>query len=318
MSISQSEIRDYQYEYYDQVHTVIAPKSLKELKQALMAKAEIQEMIDAHMPDDADKYMEIMAVQESLIRTYVNSIGSFDNSILINNIAFLIKKYDIRLGDLENLLGISAGYISRTAKENSGKRMSIDIAWKISRLFNIDFGRLVTIELAEDKGNTAVLLKFINKMIKQTEEGKLQWEFIGGEETELDQSVIECGLITEEGETLVYHPDHLNSNVRFLLHGDIMCTRTFDDDGNDMMIIPFCREGDKSIHFDFIFTWDGNFNRGEDTLQWQKAFYTIDDPFGRLDKAASRLYEVVRAYELDAKLDPETRSFIDSYLEDEE
>ena len=41
------------------------------------------------------------------------------------------------MGDLERLLGISAGYISRTVKENSSKKLSIDVVWKIAELFEI-------------------------------------------------------------------------------------------------------------------------------------------------------------------------------------
>ena len=43
-------------------------------------------------------------------------------NLLKKNLAFLLKKYNLKMGDLEKILGISAGYISRTAKENSTKK----------------------------------------------------------------------------------------------------------------------------------------------------------------------------------------------------
>ena len=317
MSQEYGNVTQYQYEYYDELKPIVIPHSLADLKLALTAKAEIQEMIDRHMPDGAHDFFELMSMQEGFIKTYIDSLGAFENGILINNISFLIKKHGIRLGDLESLLGISTGYISRTAKENSGKRMSIDIAWKIARLFNIDFGRFISVDLSESKGNTAMLLRFIEKMIRQTEEGKLQWEIMGGDETELDPVLVECGLVTEDGEKLIYNSDHLNPKMTFYLAGDVMCTKQFNDDGNDLLMIPFHRDGAETIHFDFLFAWDGNVQRGESNLEWQKAFYTFDDPFGQLDQAAAQLFETAKDYELDAKLDPDVRSFIDRYIEEE-
>ncbi|MCE7700041.1 MAG: hypothetical protein K8E24_014860, partial [Methanobacterium paludis] len=47
---------------------------------------------------------------------------------------------------------------------------------------------------------------------------------------------------------------------------------------------------------------------------WEKAFYTADDPFGRLQEKAAELYEIIRNQEFDAKVSPSVRSFIADYL----
>ena len=41
----------------------------------------------------------------------------FDKTIFMNNITYLLKRRNIKIGDLENKIGVSKGYISRINKE---------------------------------------------------------------------------------------------------------------------------------------------------------------------------------------------------------
>lgn len=306
-----------QYEYNGQYRDFVKPDSLLKLRSALRAKAKIQEMIDAHMPDDAAPYREMLATQEGLIQRYVDGLGAFNNSILMKNIAHLLRINMLRLGDLEWMLGISAGYISRTAKENSGKRMSVDIAWKIAKIFNVDFGTLLSVDMEDTKGNTAVLLKFLDKLTRETEDGRVQWNSCGGLMCELDTDLVNCGLVTPEGEDVVYHLDHMNQDMRWVLTGDIYKTEAFGPDGEDLLIVPFSKDDGSLPNYDFLFAWDGSLRHFEDYvgMQWQKMFYTSEDISRSLVDAALKLYNVIEQYEFDAKISPGVRSFIDGYLE---
>ena len=62
-----------------------------------------------------------------------------DISNLYRNIGYLIKAYNIRIGDLERAIGVSAGYISRSA----GVDMPISKVIKIADFFEITIDELV-------------------------------------------------------------------------------------------------------------------------------------------------------------------------------
>lgn len=303
------------YEYQEKKYPLIIPKNYDGLIQALRAKEKIQKIMGQSTPDDYDYFFDALKDQDELITAYITEIGTFDNSILISNIAYLLQRENLKLGEFENLLGLSIGYISRTAKENSGKRLSIDVVWKIARFFNISVEKLLCVNLRDLKGNTAVLMKFIEKMIKQTESGRLQWEDCGGIGAYLDQEFIDCGLISEENEILIYHPDHLNQKLRWVINADIMSAADFDEEGKNLVIIPFCKEGDDKQYYDFIFTW---FIHNNDKMQWKKVFYANDDISLNLVQASETLYKTIEEFLFDPKLDSATRDIIESYLEEDD
>lgn len=62
-----------------------------------------------------------------------------DISNLYKNIGYLIKVYNIRIGELERAIGVSAGYISRSA----GVDMPISKVIKIADFFEITIDDLV-------------------------------------------------------------------------------------------------------------------------------------------------------------------------------
>jgi hypothetical protein len=196
--------------------------------------------------------------------------------------------------------------------------MSIDIAWKIARLFDVDFGRFVSINLSEAKGNTSLLLKFIDKLIQQTEAGELQWEACNDPDDNVYDGLYGIGLLSSKDERLIYHPHRLNQKMRWIVEGDIMRVSNFFDDGHDLVVIPFRHDESLTIHYDFISFWLESDMKVERMPKWKKVFFTFDDPFGKLDDAGAKLVKVINDYELDAKLDSGMRSFIDFYVKDGE
>lgn len=72
--------------------------------------------------EDLSGYEDLLQEQENFIKEYIDSLGEFDSRILASNVAFLCRKNDMRIGDLEDTLGISAGYISRTIKKSPRRK----------------------------------------------------------------------------------------------------------------------------------------------------------------------------------------------------
>ena len=136
MSRQFDEYMEDKFEYQGELKSLIFPTSFSELVAAIIDFATHEE--------DTSRYEEMKERQNDYIQEYLSLIGDFDNSILVSNIIHLAKSNDIRLGELEKMLGISTGYISRTAKENTNKRLSIDVVWKIAHFFNISIDSLVS------------------------------------------------------------------------------------------------------------------------------------------------------------------------------
>ena len=309
MSRQFDEYMEDKFEVLGQLYSLVEPDNFDELIKAIQIRDVIQNGLNGFMHDeDSSGFSDLLQRQEEYIKEYLYSLGEFDNSYLISNINYLVKKNDLRIGDIEKLLGISAGYISRTAKENSAKKLSIDVVWKIAKLFDVDMGILIETDLQIPNGNTDMLIKFISKLTKQTRENTIEWSFQGGNISILDKSYLEMGLITEENEISVYHPNHLNQDIKWILMDDIVAFEKFEGIKN-LVIIPY-KSADNDIlnGYDFVFVW----NDGK-KHHWEKVFYTADDPFGDLKNYTSILLDSIRRTELDAKVAPEIRNIIANY-----
>ena len=312
MSRQFDEYMSDKFEVDGELHSLVSPSSLKELTEALNAKSLIEYQLSCLMHDeDSSGWESLLQEQQDLIDEFIDYLGNFDNRNLAINIAYLIQKYNMKVGDVESLLKISAGYISRTAKEGSGKKMSIDIAWKIAKLFEVSLQDIVETNMTQEKGNTGLLLQFLDKLINQTVDGDVEWEFLGGVTYELDDAIVRLGLITEENDTCVYHPDHLNEKMRWVLCDDIVTCKDFSG-GADLVIIPFSQDGDSKVKYDFLLYYEASAHEPDGT--WEKMFYTSDDPFNTLSDKAAVLYEKIRNTEFDAKVSPDIRSLIKGYL----
>lgn len=108
MSRQFDEYMEDKFEYQGELKSLIEPTSFPELVSALSVRDTLQAIIDfALREEDTSGYEELKERQNDYIQEYLNSIGDFDNRILISNIAFLAKSNGIRLGELEKMLGIS-------------------------------------------------------------------------------------------------------------------------------------------------------------------------------------------------------------------
>ncbi len=321
--IAMKEKKINQFELNGRKYSLVEPKTFDELVHALSIEDYLQEAIDQNMPDDADEYMELQHFQELYIKNYIDQIGDFDNSVLIKNIAYLLKRSGLKMGQLEKILGISTGYISRTARENSGKRMSIDVVWKIAKLFQVDLRLLVETSLESQNTNVEIATKFILKLTRDTETSKLVWDREGGLETVLMDRISSLGLFEDddEGQT-IYHPDHLNPECVFLLAGDIFSIR-LPNNSKRLVIIPYCwknhERSDDELYpesYDYILVWSDEGSNS--AYHWEKFLYPNDAPLNHLDEYSAVLYEKIQNQEFDVHLSADVKKMMFGYLSEEE
>ena len=311
MSRQFDEAMEGRFDLYGKEYRLIEPENIEELMQALEVKSALETHISGLMHDeDSSGYDSLLQEQTDYIREFIESLGEFDSSTLAGNIVFLAKKHGMRVGELEDIIGVSAGYLSRTIKENSKKKISVDIVWKIARLFGTDIKTLTEKELWISRSNTDLLERFLERLYNDTKDNFFSWEYDGGLMVMLKDRYTEMGLVTEEDdETPVYHPNHLNQDFKWVLAADIVSLECFDKK-KDLAIIPYkLADKDEPAGFDFIFVWED-----DDRWCWEKVFYTSDDPFGSLQDGAKRLYDLIESYEFDAKLSPKVHQLISDYV----
>ena len=311
MSRQFDEYMEDKFEYQGERKTLIYPTSFSELTEALGIRNTLQSIIDfATRDEDTSGYEEMKERQNEYIQEYLSSIGDFDNSILVSNITHLAKSNDIRLGELEKMLGISTGYISRTAKENTNKRLSIDVVWKLSQFFNVSIDELVSHDLRLPSGTTALLCRFIAKLSSQTMMDEIEWTCEGGYMCENSPLLQSMTLLTEDDDgTVVYHPEHMNQSYRWTLFEDVYSCDAINE-GEKLVIIAFQTEKMKEHHhYDFFCT-----PNKDGTYSWRKAFYT-NDPFSSLEDQAATLYNQITRKMDAVRLSPDIRSIVQAYLQ---
>ena len=256
MSRQFDEYMSDKFELNGTMYQMVEPDSFGELMKAFEIRDVIQMGINQLMHDEDDSaWQDLLQEQESYIQEYIDSIGDFNNGCLVKNIAYLLKKYGLRMGDLEKLLGISAGYISRTVKENSSKKLSIDVVWKIAELFEISVQKLIEDDLRDLSGNIGMLVDFMDKLKEQTQCVEIEWDNLGGVKSEIDERFEQIGLFTatEDGKIRYAAPGR-NPKMGFYLADDIISTYGVDE-FKEMIIVPFYTEKSPDVHYDFMFVW---------------------------------------------------------------
>lgn len=98
-----------------------------------------------------------------------------DKKILFDNISYLLKKRDMKIGELETQVGVSLGYISRTSKEGNTKP-GIDFIVNTAKVLGVSIDTLLRVNLSGLTPNEMYLIDFLEKLVRDTQEDKLDWQ----------------------------------------------------------------------------------------------------------------------------------------------
>lgn len=310
------DYNDGKFELDGKAHGLIKPSTPEQLGDAYRIRTLIQEEIDRHMPDDAEVYQQLIDEQDSFIMEYVDSLGDFDNTLLIKNIGVLLRKNGLRLGDLENALGISAGYISRTSKPGSGKKMSIDTVWKIARLFGVSLQDLLVKDLDIPAANRDLVSQFVSKLIEQTENDDIEWTSWSRGVQAFTKRMEEMKLFTEDEELgIIYHPNHLNPNMTWVVNSEIYGCDTIRP-GKSLVFFEYKPLEKEKSFFDFFFvSLHGDLEHEEAAFcQFEPAFNSSDSPFGNIVELCEKLTSLIEDKSCDTQLTKDVKSWMTDYL----
>lgn len=99
----------------------------------------------------------------------------FDKKLLISNIYFLVKEKGLKLGEVEKDAGVTPGYVSRLNKEERNAKPSIEFLMGVSSILGVSMDALLTYNFEALTPTEAYVLRFVEKLISDTQADKLDW-----------------------------------------------------------------------------------------------------------------------------------------------
>lgn len=101
----------------------------------------------------------------------------FESKKLYDNIQFLIKNANLKIGDVEKELGCSSGYFARLKKDDASySAPSIDKIYLLAKKFNLPIEVLGTADLCELNQTERYLFNYVDSLIKATIVEKIHWD----------------------------------------------------------------------------------------------------------------------------------------------
>lgn len=110
----------------------------------------------------------------------------FDKVKLMNNINALIKERGLKIGELENELKVSTGYISRMSKPENETMPSVDFVWKIASKLQVSVDFLIDGDYTNATDNLDFMAKFIHTLIDETDAMNMDWQRFSNPDTLID------------------------------------------------------------------------------------------------------------------------------------
>ena len=144
----------------------------------------------------------------------------FNKNLLLDNIVYLVKERNLKIGEVETQAGVSPGYISRNRDGNT--KPGIEFIINIANVLNIGIDTLLFVDLSALTPTEKYLIGFLKKLNKDTSEDKLNWNiekqgYLNNLETDyegqIDHPLFQYGTIYGPGET--GYPEVLGGHVYF-------------------------------------------------------------------------------------------------------
>lgn len=102
---------------------------------------------------------------------------NIDKTLLAKNIKHLAEQKGIKIGALEDKIGVSTGYFSRLANEEAKSGSSqLDIIFSAANVLKISINTLISTDLTSFTPNEKLLSDFFDTLQKDTAEENLVWE----------------------------------------------------------------------------------------------------------------------------------------------
>lgn len=102
-------------------------------------------------------------------------MAEFDRNRLLDNVYRLAKQNNIKIGELEQSVGVSTGYLSRLAKDENKGSFSAELLCALADKLGTTMGALVFTDAKGLTDNEKYLMEFLDKLTADTEKYVVEW-----------------------------------------------------------------------------------------------------------------------------------------------
>ena len=103
-------------------------------------------------------------------------MNTYDRQTFLDNVYYLAKKMNVKIGDLENNVKLSAGYLSKLNNEDNKSNPSIELVCRLAKYFGISVDELLFQKHSDMTKDEEEVLSFINGICNSTKAGKICWQ----------------------------------------------------------------------------------------------------------------------------------------------
>lgn len=100
----------------------------------------------------------------------------YDKNRFINNIYDLAKKQQLKIGELESACGVSIGYLARLRQGENNASPGAEFLMAVADQLSVSVDGLLSVDFTKATDSEVKLLKYMEKLIRETESRKLIWQ----------------------------------------------------------------------------------------------------------------------------------------------
>ena len=295
----------------------LAKRNFEELTKKISSLQLDLELDEGETPKLESRIVELnqkLEEQKKHITEFINAQANYDSKFLSGNLDYLLKMHSLRISDLEELLGVSAGYVSRTVNPDSKKRLSVDIVWKISVIFQVNVDDLLNIDFQVPTQSLRDVIDFFKKLKQETDEATIHWNNQGNKKENhvgiFFKELEEGGL--DGTKRYQYAPTgYANETKAVELTDDIFSVETSI---GELYLLPLENQFGKKGYELFRYTDGEGYSLNYYSTDLDLICSTFDDKSNTLKGKCDELFKSVKLHESDFVISETAKSLIDRYL----
>ena len=96
--------------------------------------------------------------------------------VILANVMYLINKLGLKVGKVEEAIGVSTGYLSRLGGEGNSTKIGVELVSALSVVLKIPMDILCHVDLTALTPNESTAILFIGKLMQETIENMRRWQ----------------------------------------------------------------------------------------------------------------------------------------------
>ena len=226
----------------------------------------------------------------------------FNRQRFMENITNLIKNSKYKVKDVEEAIGVSAGYISRLNKPGNEANLTIEQVATIADMLNVSVDGLLARDYSTEHANIDLVNRFVQQLIRDTDEHKLVWNVM---DENMKLAYEQPPMFEEEG--FEESESHFKSLVTEKTYLYVKCFMVMPKELDGLFLFRIIDEENRQFGYELYSLPD---DRNDEYIPIASSFMGDEG----LAKILRELYEDIVVHENDIKLEARTRNSIVNYL----